>query len=203
MAYLNLNLELLNLKTNDDQLKELQNKTEKHDHENILNSLKLDNESYRKKYKSLNKKKVLLAITEILISSALTNYSSTMGFINPGACIFISSSSALLTSIAILITNEYILKLKIRYNRLRDSKIVITLLFEKTLKISLVDKKSDQKEAEELKKSYNQYIDERKEIMKNFIFRVEDVFGDVITKDNFSQEQVTKLDNLLAKILSK
>ena len=30
---------------------------EKHDFENILKSLKSDNESYKKKYKSLNKKK--------------------------------------------------------------------------------------------------------------------------------------------------
>ena len=37
--------------------------------------------------------------------------------------------------------------------------------------------------------------------MKNTNFKVEGVFGDVIFKDNFSQEQTTKLDNLLAEIL--
>ena len=31
-------------------------------------------------------------------------------------------------------------------------------------------------------------------------FKVEDVFGDIISKDNFSQEQITKLNNWLAKI---
>ena len=66
-----------------------------------------------KKYKSLNKKKVLLIITEILIGTGSTIGSSTMGLISPGAGIIISSSTALLTSIAILITNEYISKLKI------------------------------------------------------------------------------------------
>ena len=60
-------VELLKIKTKDDQLGELQYKTEKHDFENILKSLKSDNESYRKKYKSLNKGKILLIITEILI----------------------------------------------------------------------------------------------------------------------------------------
>ena len=50
-------VELLKIKTKDDQLKELKYKTEKHDFENILKSLKNDNESYKKKYKSLNKKK--------------------------------------------------------------------------------------------------------------------------------------------------
>ena len=37
--------------------------------------------------------------------------------------------------------------------------------------------------------------------MKNTQFKVEDVLGDVISKDNFSQEQITKLNNVLAKIL--
>ena len=47
--------ELLEIKTKDDQLKELQYRTEKHYHENILKSLEVDNESYNKKYKNLNK----------------------------------------------------------------------------------------------------------------------------------------------------
>ena len=124
-----------------------------------------------------------------------------MGLINPGAGIIISSSTALLTSIAISITNEYISKLKIRYTKLRDWINVITLLYEKTFKTSMIDKKIDQKESEELKKIYNHYIDKRKEIMKNTQFKVEDVFGDVISEDNFSQEQITKLNNFLAKIM--
>ena len=37
--------------------------------------------------------------------------------------------------------------------------------------------------------------------MKNTSFIVEDVSGDVISKDNFSQEQITKLNNFLAKIM--
>ena len=71
--------------------------------------------------------------------------SSTMGLINPGAGIIISSSTALLTSIAILITNEYISKLKKGYTKLRDWINVITLLYKKTLKQSMVDKKIDEK----------------------------------------------------------
>ena len=65
----------------------------------------------------------------------------------------------------------------------------------------MVDKKIDQKEAEEMKKIYNHYSDKRKEIMKNTSFRIEDIFGDVISKDNFSQEQITKLNKFLAKIM--
>ena len=59
-GYTNLktdDVEILKIKTKDDQLKELQYKTEKHDHENLLKSLKIDNEYYNKKYKSLNKGK--------------------------------------------------------------------------------------------------------------------------------------------------
>ena len=116
--------------------------TEKHDHENILKSPKIDNEYYKKKYKNLNKKKVFLIITEILIGSGSAIGSSTMGVISPGAGIIISSSTALLIGIAILITNEYISKLKIRYTKLRDWINVNTLLYEKTLKESMIDKKN-------------------------------------------------------------
>ena len=52
----------------------------------------------------------------------------------------------------------------------------------------MIDKRIDQKEAEQLKQNYNHYIDKRKDIMKNTQFKVEDLFGDVISKDNFSQE---------------
>ena len=129
-----------------------------------------------------------------MIGSGFAISSSTLGLINPGAGIIISSSTALLTSIATLITNEHIIKLKRRYTKLGDWIIVITLLYEKTLKQSMVGKKIDQKEAEQFKQNYNHYIDKRKEIMKSTQFIVEDVFGDVISKDNFIQEQITKLN---------
>ena len=201
-TYPNINNEpdLLKVKR-DDKIKNLRYQTEIHDHDNKLKPLKIYNEYYKKTYKKLNKKKILLIITEILIGSGSAISSSSLGLFNPGTGIIISSSTALLTSIAISITNEYISKLKIRYTTLRDWIIVFTLLNEKTLKQSMVDKKIDQKEAEELKKVYNSYIDKRKEIMNNTQFEVEDVFGDVISKIIFSQEQITRLNNFLAKIL--
>ena len=78
---------------------------------------------------------------------------------------------------------------------MRDWTKVITLLYEKTLKQSMVDKKIDEKEAQDMKKIYDHNFDKRSEIMKNTQFKVEDVFGDVISKDNFSQEQISKLNN--------
>ena len=142
-TYPNLNNEpeLLKIKTRDDEIKNLKNQTEKHDHENILKSPKIDNEYYKKKYKSLNKKKILLIITEKSGSGSEIS-SATMSLVNPSIGIVLTSSTALLTSIAILITNEYISKLKTRYTKLRDWINVITLLCEKTLKDSMTDKKN-------------------------------------------------------------
>ena len=37
--------------------------------------------------------------------------------------------------------------------------------------------------------------------MSNTSFKVEDIFGDVISTDNFSQEQTTKPNNFLAEIM--
>ena len=145
MSYPNIKNEpeLLRYKTRDDEIRNLKYQTEKHDQEKILKSLIIDNEFYKKKYKTLNNKKKMLVVTEILIGPGSAIGSSTMGLINPGAGIIISSSTALLTSIAILITNEYISKLKIRYTKLRDWINVITLLYEKTLKQSMIDEKID------------------------------------------------------------
>ena len=63
MTYPNLNNEpdLLKIKTKDDEIKNLKYETEnlkncneRHNHEIILKSLKVDNEYYKKKYKNLN-----------------------------------------------------------------------------------------------------------------------------------------------------
>ena len=193
--------ELLKIKTRDEEIKNFKYQTEKHDHEIILKSLKVDNEYYKKKYKSLNKKKILLIITEILIGGGSAIGTSTMSMINPSIGIIATSSTAFLTSIAILITNEYISKLKIRYTKIKDGINVTTLLYEKTLKESMIDKNFDPKEADQLKQIYNHYVDKKSEIMKNTSFKVEDIFGDVILKDNISQEQITKLNIFLAKMM--
>ena len=51
MSYSNLKIEdptLVKKTTNDDEIKELKNKSEKHDFENVLKSPKFDNVQYRK-----------------------------------------------------------------------------------------------------------------------------------------------------------
>ena len=57
--------ELLKIKIRDDEIENLKYQTEKHDHDDILKSLNIENEFYRKKYKSLIKKEILIFITEI------------------------------------------------------------------------------------------------------------------------------------------
>ena len=106
---------MLKIKTRDDEITDLGYKTEKHDHENLLKSPKINNEFYRRKWKSLENKKILLVITENLIGSGSAVSISTMPLINPSIGIVLTSSTALLTSIAFLITNEYVSNLKTRY----------------------------------------------------------------------------------------
>ena len=144
---------------------------------------------------------VLLLITEILVGSGSAIGTSTMSLVNPSIGIALTSSTALLTSIAILITNEYISKLKKRYTKLRDWIKFITILYEKTLNQSMINKKNDEKEALDLKKIYNHYLDKRKKIMNSTKFRVENKFGDVISENFISPEQATKLKNFLTKTM--
>ena len=68
-GYPNINNEpeLLKIKTKDDEIKDLKYKTEKHDYEKIIKLLKIHNEYYKKKYKRVNKKKIFMIVSEILI----------------------------------------------------------------------------------------------------------------------------------------
>ena len=109
----------------DDQFKELQYKTEKHDHEDILKSLKVDNEYYKQKFKSLKKKKVFMIVSKILIGGVVlgVGIGLTIKGLDPVG-VMSAGSISFLSSISTLITNEYFSKLKIRYTKLRDRIIV-------------------------------------------------------------------------------
>ena len=95
-TYPNINNEpeLLKIKTRDEKIKTLNIKRTNTIIKTKLKSPKIDNECYKKKYNSLNKKKILLIITEILIGSRSAIGSSTMGLFNPGAGINNSSGTA-------------------------------------------------------------------------------------------------------------
>ena len=114
-----------------------------------------------KKIKSLNKKKVSLEITEIFIGSGSIKGASTMFLMNPSIRIVSASSTALLTSIAILIKNEYLSNIKTDNTKVPDWINVTILLYEKNIQQSMRGKKIDEKEAEELKKIYNHYLDKK------------------------------------------
>ena len=87
--------ELLKIKTRDEEFKNLKNQTVKHDNESILKSLKIDNQFYRRKYKSCNKKEIFMIVFEILIGSRSAISTSTMSLINPSIGIVLFSSTAL------------------------------------------------------------------------------------------------------------
>ena len=77
---------------------------------------------------------------------------------------------------------------------------MIKLLYEKTLEKSLVDKKIDEKESEEVKSIYNHYITERKEIMDSTKFTVQDIFGNLDLVENIYAEQIQTFNAFFCKI---
>ena len=62
-------------------------------------------------------------------------------------------------------------------------------------------KKIDDKEALELKKICNHYLDQRKGEIKKTHFKLEDVSGDILNKDFVSPEQNTKLKTFSTRML--
>ena len=78
---------------------------------------------------------------------------------------------------------------------------MIILLHEKTLTKSMMEKKIDEKEGEELKQIYNHYLEKRKDIMKSIKFSVEEVFGKMNMSDTINPEQIQKLNTFLAKLM--
>ena len=95
----------------------------------------------------------------ILLGSGCAITISTLTLINPSVCIVMSISTALLTSIAILFTNENISSLKLKYTKLQDWINANTLLKEKTLKQSMIVEKIDNIDSNELKKIYDHSLD--------------------------------------------
>ena len=89
--------QLLKITTKDDEIKELKYRTEKHDHENILKSLKIDSECHRKEYKSLNKRKIFMIVSEILIGGVGLGVGSglTISGLAPVGIVFIGGTSFL------------------------------------------------------------------------------------------------------------
>ena len=75
----------------------------------------------------------ILNNSEFSLGSNSTVVSPTKSIVNPGNSIPRPSNSTLITSIALLITIEFLSKFKMRYTKLGDWVNVITLLNEKTL----------------------------------------------------------------------
>ena len=112
-------------------------------------SVTINNEYYKKQYKSLNEKKVFMIFSKILLGSVGLSVGSGLSLLGIAPVgIMRASSISFLSSISTFFTNEYFSRLKIRYTKMRDWINVTTLLNEKTLKQLMLDKTIDQKEAE-------------------------------------------------------
>ena len=181
-------------------MRELQCKADRYHHEGISASPKIDNACHRRKYKN-EQKKVFLEFSENLFASSCTIVSSNLSVFNPTFVNPIASKSALITSTATWITNEYIFKLKIRYTTLGDWINVSSLLYRRTSKQPMIDKKSDAKGAQKKKNIDIIYLEKRAHMMKKDQFKVKDVFGDILGKESFSPQQITKIQNFLAEIM--
>ena len=84
--------------------------------------------------------KIFMIVSEILLGfGGLTVGSGLTIFGVAPVGTVTESSISFLSSISTLITNEYFSKLKKRYTKLRDWIKVTTLLYEKTLKGSMID----------------------------------------------------------------
>ena len=59
----------------------------------------------------------------------------------------------------------------------------------------------NEKELLKSKKILNPYLDKRCDIMKITQFKLEGIFGDNIGKDKITQDQITKPNNFLAKMM--
>ena len=98
-------------------------------------------------------------ISELLIRSSSTIVSSKLSIVNPSLGIRIASSfcSDYIDSYFHKKINYF--KLEVPETKLRYWINVISLLYENTLKQSVLDEKIDDKEAVELEKFYNIYLD--------------------------------------------
>ena len=108
-TYPNLKIEpkLLKNKPRDDEIINLKYRSEKHDNEKILKSLKTDNEYYRKIDKNLNKKKVIMIVTEILIESIGLGVGNGLTISRIARVdITCTCSISFLSSVSTLITND-------------------------------------------------------------------------------------------------
>ena len=75
-------------------------------------------------------RKKLLIISETLVGSGLTLITSTFSLLSPSVGFIATSSTTLISSVAILIRNEYISKFNIRFTKLGDWINMTSLLYE-------------------------------------------------------------------------
>ena len=94
-------------KLNDNEFKELENKTEKHNYEKLLKSLRIVGKFFKKKNESIIKKEVMMIVSEFLIGLVGLGVGLDLtisGLATVG--IMFASSVSILSVISTLITND-------------------------------------------------------------------------------------------------
>ena len=118
-----------------------------------------------KKILKKNERRIHLTILEILVAVSGLTVGTSLSMRGVGTIIGvpIEGCSSFLASVATLITNEYLPKLKLRYTKLKVWIIMITILYEKTLDKPMIHKGIIEKEGQEFEKILNHYLDKRKD----------------------------------------
>ena len=92
-------------------------------------------------------------------------------------------------------------KIKLRYSKWKYRINAFSLPNENKVKHSKIGKRVDEKEAQEMKNKDCQNWDKRTDIIKHTQFKVEDVFGDILSKGSISKEQTRKLNFFSAEMM--
>ena len=215
--YPNLNNEpeLLKIKTNDYELKNIKEKMNGIENQKnfdnqynqfaiILDELKKDKIGYKKKASKNQKHQIFDKIVGILSGvSTLTGALLISTVLASIAGIPISSASFIRT-IASMIMNAYLDSVKIRNVEIQDYINLTILLYEKTMKKTLQDNIINEQEQRELKDIYQHYLNKKDDNKKSTHFDVKEVFKDsleeMVKRDLISDEITVKLNDFLTKL---
>ena len=160
---------------------------EKQDNEIVLKIFKIDRDYYNEKNSKKNERRIHLTILEILVAVSGLTVGTSLSMRGVGTIIGvpIEGCSSFLASVATLITNENLPKLKLRYTKLKAWIIMITILYEKTLDKPMIHKEIIEKKDRNLKRSSITILINVK------IIRLHDLISPKIDTYNISSSQWT------------
>ena len=124
-----------------------------------------------------------------LFGSSSTTVCSTLSIVNPNIGIPIASSSALITSIAVFITKNFLSKLKIRITILKDCFLKNLSYMEKHYINRWWIEKTIEKAAFKMKRIHSHYLDKPADIIKNIQLQLGKPFDNFVNIDSLLQNK--------------